>query len=260
MNRFNKLYLLLAVASVGISKAHAQTEVTYYTSMGDFKIELTDTKTPRTVDSFLARVHDKFYDGLTFHRVIDNFMIQGGDPNGNGTGGPGYTIPDEFDPTLKNIPKALAMANAGPNTNGCQFFINLVNNSHLNNKHTVFGMVTDNFAVVQAIGKVATDANDKPITPVVIDSIRVTKFPTDIAQLQKKMSISVYPNPGNGLFIVKLPPVETKLEVINIAGQIIYTTKAKGVTNIDLTGKPAGVYTLLMENINGKAEQRIVIE
>ncbi|RYE24757.1 MAG: T9SS type A sorting domain-containing protein [Sphingobacteriales bacterium] len=260
MNCFKKLYLLITIGLTSTAKANAQTEVTFFTTMGKFKIELTDSKTPRTVDSFLARVHDKFYDGLTFHRVIDNFMIQGGDPAGNGTGGPGYTFPDEFDATLKNVPKALAMANAGPNTNGSQFFINLVTNSHLNNKHTVFGMVTDNFAVVQAIGKVPKDANDKPTTPVIIDSIRITKFPTDVAQVERSFSVSVYPNPGKGLFIVKLPAIESKIEIVNMAGQIVFTTTSKGLTNIDLMGKPAGIYTLLIENAEGKAEEKIVIE
>lgn len=261
MYRFKKICLLMLVGIIAVGKASAQTEVTFYTTMGNFKIELTDKITPITVDSFLARVHDKFYDGLTFHRVIDNFMIQGGDPNGNGTGGPGYTIPDEFDPALKNVPKALAMANTGqPHTGGCQFFINLVNNSHLNNKHTVFGMVTDNFTVVQNIGNVATDGNDKPVTPVVIDSIRVTKFPTGIARLSNEFSLSVYPNPCNGLFTIKLPTIATKIEVINSTGQVVFTTTNSGVVSIDMMGKPAGVYAILAENIQGKATQQIVIE
>jgi cyclophilin family peptidyl-prolyl cis-trans isomerase len=259
MYHFKKICLLL-ISLVAINKANAQTEVTFYTTMGNFKIELKDKLAPITVDSFLARVHDKFYDGLTFHRVIDNFMIQGGDPNGNGTGNAGYTIPDEFDPSLKNVPKALSMANAGPNTGSCQFFINLVTNSHLNNKHTVFGMVTDNFTVVQNIGKVPTGANDKPVTPVVIDSIRVTKFPTDVVNMNNSIDVKVYPNPNKGIFAVELPNIITKVEVINIAGQLVYVAEAKGLLKIDMKNQPVGLYTLRVSNASGTTEQKIAIQ
>ncbi len=251
---------LLALSFIYSSKVNAQTEVTFYTSMGSFKVNLTDSLTPITVDSFLARVSQKFYDGLTFHRVIDNFMIQGGDPNGNGTGGPGYTIPDEFHPTLKNVPQALAMANAGPNTGGCQFFINLVTNNHLNNKHTVFGMVTTNFSVVQNIGKVPKDANDKPLTPVKIDSIRITKFPTIIHNTTNSIAISVYPNPNNGLFSIDLPHVATKVEVVNMSGQVVYSKEAIGPLKVDIREKPVGLYTLRMSNINGTYLSKMMVQ
>lgn len=228
--------------------------------MGNFTVELTDKLTPVTVDSFIARVSDKFYDGLTFHRVIDNFMIQGGDPNGNGTGGPGYTIPDEFDPTLKNVPKALAMANAGPNTGGCQFFINLVTNSHLNNKHTVFGMVTTGFPVVQAIGKVPTDANDRPVTAVIIDSIRITKFPASVKDAMPAIALSIYPNPANGVFTISLPTIPTVVEIVNLAGQVVYQATGQGILQADLRSQRAGVYSIRIVNAEGATETRLVIE
>src|SRR5690606_9219838 len=163
--------LTLGLVILGFHQAEAQTDVTFYTSMGNFEIKLSDDLTPVTVDSFLARVDRGFYDGLIFHRVIDNFMIQGGDPLGNGTGGTGTTIPDEFHVSLKNVPGALAMANTGnPNSGDCQFYINLVTNSHLDNKHTVFGMTTTGFSVVQDIGKVAVAPNtNRPLTDVFID-------------------------------------------------------------------------------------------
>lgn len=252
---------LLAACLIGFNKANAQSEATFYTSMGSFTVKLTDSLTPITVDSFIARVSEKFYDGLIFHRVIDGFMIQGGDPNGNGTGGPGYTIPDEFHPTLKNVPKALAMANAGPNTGGCQFYINLVTNSHLNNKHTVFGMVTTNFNVVQDIGKVATNSsNNKPLTDVVIDSIRITAFPTSVVDLGNGKSVLVYPNPCRGVLNIDLPGVATKVEIVNMGGQVIYSASAKHTLKIDIRNQPTGLYIVRLTNINGTAESKLIIQ
>jgi cyclophilin family peptidyl-prolyl cis-trans isomerase len=255
--------ILLPVLSFStIQKAQAQTEATFYTSMGNVKIELTDTLTPITVDSFIARVSEKFYDGLTFHRVIDNFMIQGGDPAGNGTGGPGYTIPDEFHPSLKNVPKALAMANAGPNTGGCQFFINLVTNNHLNNKHTVFGMVTDDngFDVVKTIGKVPTNANDKPLTPVKIDSIRITNFPVSVYTTAKGASIRIYPNPNRGQFNIELPPTKTKVDIVDMKGQVVYSKTAKNTLAVDLKNSPSGLYIVRMTTKQETFESRVIVQ
>jgi peptidyl-prolyl cis-trans isomerase A (cyclophilin A) len=227
--------------------------------MGSFTVDLTDTLTPRTVDSFIARVAEKFYDGLIFHRVIDGFMIQGGDPAGNGTGGPGYTFPDEFHPTLKNVPQALSMANAGPNTNGSQFFINLVNNSHLNNKHTVFGMVTTNFSVVQAIGKVPTNANDKPFTDVTIDSIRITRFAATVSDLAGT-GIHIYPNPSAGIFNIDLPGIVTDVEVVNLKGQVIYATKVKYNQAVDLRDQSPGLYIVRISTARGVAQTKVIIQ
>lgn len=139
------------------------------TSEGTFKVRLFGTKTPITVKNFDYLVNQGYYTDLTFHRVIDGFMIQGGD---DGKGGPGYTIPDEFVNDLHfNKMGLLAMANRGPNTGGAQFFITLGPTPWLDNKHTIFGVVTQGMDVVAKIGKVATDKKDKPIEPVVIKSI-----------------------------------------------------------------------------------------
>lgn len=261
MNNLKKIYLL-ALCVTCFYRAGAQTEATYYTTKGKFKVMLTDTLTPRTVDSFIARVSEKFYDGLIFHRVIDGFMIQGGDPLGTGYGGPGYTIPDEFSPTLKNTPGALAMANSGPNTNGCQFYINLVTNSHLDNHYTVFGMVTDSFSVVQTIGHVATDANDRPLTPVVIDSIRITEIHTSagVSNAPNKVAANIYPNPGRGVVNIDLPNIPTKVEIVNIAGQIVYSTTTKGTLVVDLREQPTSLYFVRLSNINGSYESRLIVQ
>ena len=124
----------------------------FKTERGDFTIELYADKAPRTVNNFVFLARDGFYDGVTFHRVIRNFMAQGGDPTGTGTGGPGYRFADEFHPALRhNSEGILSMANAGPNTNGSQFFITYGPTPHLDNHHTVFGKVTQGMEVVRAI-------------------------------------------------------------------------------------------------------------
>ena len=146
----------------------------FETSMGDFRIELYSDLAPNTVKNFVDLAKKNFYDGVIFHRVIDNFMIQGGDPKGNGTGGPGYTIPDEFGEGLKhNAPGILSMANAGPNTGGSQFFITLVPTPWLDGHHAIFGHVIEGMNVVEAIGHTKTGRNDKPVKDVVIKTITI---------------------------------------------------------------------------------------
>lgn len=138
------------------------------TNLGSLEVELFEETMPITAGNFRKLVEKGFYNGVVFHRVISGFVIQGGDPTGTGMGGPGYTIKDEFTKNNKNERGTLSMANAGPNTGGSQFFINLVNNSFLNDKHPVFGKVTKGMEVVDKIAKVETDREDKPKTNVVI--------------------------------------------------------------------------------------------
>ncbi len=141
------------------------------TSHGTISFELFDDDAPETVGNFRKLAGDKFYDGVIFHRIITGFMIQGGDPDGTGTGGPGYTFKDEFN-DHKVVRGALAMANAGPNTNGSQFFIVTADSAPwLDGKHTVFGQVTDGMDTVDAIEGVRTGAGDRPVDPPVINSI-----------------------------------------------------------------------------------------
>src|SRR6059058_42992 len=135
---------------------------TMVTNHGEIKLELFDDAAPKTVENFRKLAADGYYDGLTFHRVIRDFMIQGGCPQGTGTGGPGYTFEDEFN-SHKIVRGALAMANAGPNTNGSQFFIVTVGSAPwLDGKHTVFGQVTDGMDVVDKLEGLPTDGRDKP--------------------------------------------------------------------------------------------------
>jgi peptidyl-prolyl cis-trans isomerase A (cyclophilin A) len=163
----------------------------FETSHGDFTVELFEKQTPKTVANFVGLAegskewkHPKtgekqkkpYYDGIIFHRVIRGFMIQGGDPLGQGYGGPGYQFEDEFVPTLRHDRAGiLSMANAGPNTNGSQFFITLGPTPHLDKRHSVFGAVVKGLDVIEKIGQVKTGANDRPVTPVVMNRVTIER-------------------------------------------------------------------------------------
>lgn len=168
-------------------------KATLHTNKGDIHLNLFPNHAPKTVENFVGLSEGTkeystenatggsagpFYDGSIFHRVIDGFMLQGGDPTGTGRGGPGYRFADEFHPELQfSKPYLLAMANAGPGTNGSQFFITVAKTPHLNFKHTIFGEVVDEAsqAVVDAIGRTATGPGDKPLEDVVIEKVSITR-------------------------------------------------------------------------------------
>jgi peptidyl-prolyl cis-trans isomerase A (cyclophilin A) len=168
----------------------ADLTATLHTSEGDVEIELYPEKVPDTVENFAGLATgetawedpetggtvegDPLYDDVPFHRVIDGFMVQTGDPAGDGTGGPGYTFDDEFHPDLRHDgPGVVSMANRGPDTNGSQFFVTLDAQPHLDDRHAVFGQVTDGMDVVRDIGSVETDANDRPTEDVLLESVTV---------------------------------------------------------------------------------------
>lgn len=178
----NILLTTLLVLSLLISGCAQKPETSEYknpiaiveTSMGSFEIELFLDKAPNTANNFINLTKKGYYNNLTFHRVIPNFMIQTGDPNGDGTGGPGYAILDEFGEGLvHDKPGVVSMANRGPNTGGSQFFITTVPTPWLNGKHAIFGQVIKGQEVVDAISLVERNSRDKPITPVVIKSITI---------------------------------------------------------------------------------------
>jgi peptidyl-prolyl cis-trans isomerase A (cyclophilin A) len=191
-------FMVLIAAAAGTLQT-AQKEFTlatgvyaqFVTSEGNFTVRLFDQEAPKTVENFIGlaqgtkewtdprtnkKVKKPYYDGIIFHRVIKGFMIQGGDPLGQGIGGPGYTFADEFHPKLRhNKVGILSMANRGPNTNGGQFFITLGPTPHLDDRHTVFGEVVEGLDVVQKIGTTPTDARDRPLTDVVIKSVKIER-------------------------------------------------------------------------------------
>lgn len=145
----------------------------FTTNLGTFSVLLEDEKAPITAGNFIQLAQKGFYNGLVFHRIIANFMIQGGCPQGTGTGGPGYKIQDEFHPDLKNKKYTISMANAGPNTGGSQFFINVRDNLYLDNRHAVFGHVSEGEDIVQSISETPTAPGDRPLQPVVIEKIEI---------------------------------------------------------------------------------------
>ncbi|MDI9901987.1 peptidylprolyl isomerase [Rhodococcus sp. IEGM 1409] len=175
-----------------MTSTHQTATATLHTNRGDIKIALFGNHAPKTVENFVGLADGSkeyttanaagtktgpFYDGAIFHRVIDGFMIQGGDPTGTGTGGPGYKFGDEFHPELQfDRSYLLAMANAGPGTNGSQFFITTGPTPHLNRRHTIFGEVLDDDSkkVVDAISSTSVDRGDRPVEPVVINSITIS--------------------------------------------------------------------------------------
>jgi len=158
-----------------------ETFAVFDTTEGTFKVKLFADKVPNTVDNFVnlaegTKTGKRFYDGLIFHRVIPNLMIQGGCPEGTGRGGPGYKFADEFHPSLRHSKKGiLSMANSGPNTNGSQFFITVAATPHLDNKHSVFGEVVEGYDVVEKISNVPKGANDRPKKDVQIRSVNIEK-------------------------------------------------------------------------------------
>ena len=196
--------LLIICFLLQFSIVKSQTQVDVFTNYGDIRLEMYDALVPNTVNNFVNLVNQGFYDGVIFHRVIDNFMIQGGD----GSPAPPSII-DEFDSTLSNVQKTISMANSGPNTGTCQFFINLVDNTYLDfdqapltSKHPVFGITISGFNVVQAIGNVQTNFNDVPYVDVVMDSVRVVNSNvsiTNIVSFEKNKLINVLDFSGKSL-------------------------------------------------------------
>jgi cyclophilin family peptidyl-prolyl cis-trans isomerase len=284
------LFCLLSCAFLG----NSQTQITFYTTMGNFVVEMSDSLTPITSGNFIDLADSGYYDGVIFHRVINNFMIQGGDPTGTGAGGPGYTIPDEFDSTgtLSNVQKAISMANSGPNTGGSQFFINLVNNTYLDydkppytSKHPVFGMVIDSFNVVQAIGATPVNSQNRPITPVVMDSLRIFHADTNtqdtaindsldgISKVKEKenpFKVKIFPNPVGLVTVITIDSKKSQsshIQIIDQMGRVMSSFDQPlragmnritdlGLNPIDL---PNGVYTLQIESINETSNQRFVV-
>ena len=178
------LLLIMLMCSVAVSACGSEPQkeamppatAVFETNMGNFEVALATDLAPNTCKNFIDLANKGFYNGVIFHRVIDNFMIQGGDPTGTGMGGPGYKIKDEFGEGLKHDDEGvLSMANAGPNTGGSQFFITLAPTPWLDGHHAIFGRIVEGMDRVRLIGVVPTDFRDRPIEPVVMEKVEVVK-------------------------------------------------------------------------------------
>ncbi|MFT4309058.1 MAG: peptidylprolyl isomerase [Candidatus Woesearchaeota archaeon] len=170
------MVMMITFLVAACTSSHGNPKAVIETNYGTMTLELYKDKAPITVENFMNLTRQGFYDNLTFHRVIEGFMIQGGDPRGDGTGGPGYSIPDEFHPELRHDSIGiLSMANAGPNTGGSQFFITLDATPWLDDRHSVFGKFIEGEDVLLSIGRVSTGARDVPIEPVIISTIRIVE-------------------------------------------------------------------------------------
>ncbi len=269
------LYFLFIIGSVGTM--NSQTVVIFSTTLGDFDVELYDTESPITAGNFLSLVQQEFYDGIIFHRVISNFVVQGGDPTGTGSGGPGYTIPDEFIPGLSNVKKTLSMANTGqPNSGGSQFFINLKDNIFLDfdkppltSAHPVFGEVISGWDVVEIIENVPVGANDRPITPIVMNTVRVKSLGTNNFDANQS-SYTIYPNPVTNQSVIEInskTTAMTQFSILNINGSILATQKLQvneGVNKINLSDfqidkLAVGMYFMTITNNDVVTQKRFLV-
>jgi peptidylprolyl isomerase len=232
-----KQFVLVCILTLGlISNASSQTLVTFYTNQGNFVVELDDSIMPITAGNFKSLVTSKFYDGVIFHRIISGFVIQGGDPTGTGSGGPGYTIQDEFVAGQTNVKQTLSMANSGqPNSGGSQFFINLTNNTFLDfnrapltSKHPVFAEVVSGWPIVETIEMVAVNSSDRPINDVVMDSLRVTGSSLSAEELALNVTrTAIYPNPITVESVLDLYLEEKQqisIEILDQSGRIVLKT------------------------------------
>ena len=274
-----KIILIIALIISITGSLSAQTIVTFYTTLGSFEVELYDTLKPITAGNFKTLVNNKFYDGVIFHRIINNFVIQGGDPTGTGSGGPGYTIPDEFDSTESNLVKTLSMANSGPNTGGSQFFINLKNNifldfdkAPLTSAHPVFGVVISGWDTVEIIEAVAVNSQDRPVTPVVMDSVRVTQFPLGVEQpfIGDNSTVTVYPNPITNQSVMLYHSSisgDVNIAVYNqngvlISNQTVQVDNGRNLlplSNFKTAELPNGVYFIAINDGTGLVRKKFVL-
>jgi cyclophilin family peptidyl-prolyl cis-trans isomerase len=223
------------VSSLLISGADAADDkdlrAKFTTSEGTFEAKLFYKEVPVTVSNFVELARKGYYNGLIFHRVIPNFMIQGGDPKGNGTGGPGYTFADEFHPSLKHSkPGMLSMANSGPGTNGSQFFVTVAATPHLDNRHSVFGEVVSGYDVVKKISEVKA-TNDKPNKDVKIEKLEIIGDWFKPVDFKKTRELS-----QDDIKVISKKPVETLLTKIGESqgfGKMTGATFSDGVARGD---------------------------
>lgn len=251
----------------------AQTKVLFYTTEGQFTVELREDKMPITAGNFIKLVDSGFYDGLIFHRVIKGFVIQGGDPTGTGFGGPGYSIQDEYHTSLNHDSAGvIAMAKAGPNTAGSQFYFTLSAQKHLDGDYAVFGTCIKGLDKIMAIGDVKTGSQNKPLASVKMDSLRVvdTSITVGTQYPSSQVKAEVYPNPFSQSFQVNYELKQKEQVVVNLynaQGQLLEKLETgikqkgvHGVSSIDhsLERLTNGLYYLEIATTSGASRMKLL--
>lgn len=268
-----KKYILFIALSYTILGS-SQTLVDFYTSMGDFRVEMREDLMPITAGNFMKLSDKKFYDGLIFHRVIAGFVIQGGDPLGNGSGGPGFTIQDEFHLNMNHDSAGvIAMAKtSAPNSAGSQFYFTLAPQPNLDQRYSVFGSCIQGLQTILDIGLVQTNGDDKPLTPVIMDSIRV-QHPTGITyEADLFMALEVFPNPFSEQSYIRYEVKEAgplKLHIYDLQGRLVQSLLDKNMSpgiydsvwdGEDIRGNAvsSGMYLLVIQGVDGTGMKRLV--
>ena len=248
MHNFTRILTCCLLIMASLGSLRAQSQATYYTSKGDFTVELREDLVPITANNFIDLVNVGFYDFNLWHRIVPGFVIQGGDPTGTGFGGPGYSIPDEFHPNLNhNVKGILSMANAGPNTGGSQFFITLAPQPQLNNSYSVFGEVISGMATVDSIAATPLNQNGDPVFPPVTDSIRITFTPVSIDPAAEPASAILggcFPNPFSEQAMITFglrTPASPTLVILDSQGRRMRTLELGPMTagdhRVDFDGR-----------------------
>ena len=262
-------FTVLLLIFFTISLKSQQLQVTIKTEKGDIRLELYGDRTPLTCANFVNLAGRGYYDGLDFHRVIANFMIQGGDPLGDGTGGPGYKFEDEFRPDLKHTgPGTLSMANAGPNTNGSQFFITHIKTDWLDNVHTVFGKVLEGQDVVNIIAQYdkiievtvqgavyqemmnvqervdGWNATLDNYFPDLKEAKPLEDYPTPISSVRHdRVDFVIYPNPSTDFIYLELEGISSySLKIVDLLGETVYTENKIYSNKINISNFDSGIY------------------
>lgn len=232
----------------------AQTQIDFYTTMGDFRVEVREDLMPITAGNFIQLVEKKFYDGVIFHRVVRNFVNQGGDPTGTGSGGPGYTIKDEYHPNMNHDSTGvIAMAKTtAPNSAGSQFYFTIGAQHHLDGNYAAFGSCIQNVEVIKEINKVRVNGNNRPLQPVVMDSVRIVQNTSSLSPTHDGVVAEVYPNPFNDKLAITYRvsnPGVVEVAIYDMQGVLIQTLK-KGYS-------PSGIFEL---NWDGSGIQQPVVK
>jgi cyclophilin family peptidyl-prolyl cis-trans isomerase len=266
-------YLLFILLPLALS-SQAQTLADFYTVAGDFRVELREDLMPITANNFIDLARTGFYDATIFHRVVADFVIQGGDPLGTGFGGPGYTIMDEYHVNMNHDSAGvIAMAKtAAPNSAGSQFYFTLSPQPHLDGQYAAFGSCVQGLQVVLNIGKVAVNLDDQPLVPVVIDSIRIVNTTSIGLEKPTQLPLEVFPNPFREQCFIRYEvkrPGPIRLRVFDMQGRMIrslvHERKPVGIYDVAWDGRaqdgafvPAGGYLLLIEDVEGFGTKRLM--